>query len=272
MPDSTSAPRAVIADDERLLRDQLRARLAEVWPELEIVGEAKNGIEAVQLTEQLHPDLVFLDIRMPGMSGVEAARAIAQLPVAEQPGGESDDDAAGGWAGCEIVFITAYDQYAVQAFEQGAVDYLLKPIETARLAQALGRVRERLARPPADLSALLEQLQRGNPNERLQWITVLQGRDIQFIAVDDVCYFRADNKYIAVVTATGESLITTPLKELVARLDPGVFWQVHRGVVVNMHAVQSVRRSITGQLDLKLKARPEMLRVSAGYSHLFKHM
>nr|HET7859781.1 response regulator transcription factor [Caldimonas sp.] len=157
-------------------------------------------------------------------------------------------------------------------FEQGAVDYLLKPIETARLAQALGRVRARLAQPPADLSALLEQLKRGNDSERLQWITVLQGRDIQFIAVDDVCYFRADNKYIAVVTAAGESLITTPLKELVARLDPAIFWQVHRGVIVNMHAVQSVRRSITGQLDLKLKARPETLRVSAGYAHLFKHM
>jgi DNA-binding LytR/AlgR family response regulator len=126
--------------------------------------------------------------------------------------------------------------------------------------------------PLVDLSTLLEPLQRGNGSERLQWITVLQGRDIQFIAVDDVCYFRADNKYIAVVTATGESLITTSLKELVARLDANVFWQVHRGIVVNMHAVQAVRRSITGQLDLKLKSRPETLRVSAGYSHLFKHM
>jgi len=245
-------PTALIVEDEPLLAAELREELTRLWPELTLFDPVHDGVTALREIEAKRPDVLFLDVQMPGLTGIEVARVAG--------------------AKSHVVFITAYDQYAVQAFEQGAVDYLLKPIETARLAQALGRVRERLARPPADLSALLEQLQRGNPNERLQWITVLQGRDIQFIAVDDVCYFRADNKYIAVVTAIGESLITTPLKELVARLDPGVFWQVHRGVVVNMHAVQSVRRSITGQLDLKLKARPEMLRVSAGYSHLFKHM
>jgi DNA-binding LytR/AlgR family response regulator len=245
-------PTALIVEDEPLLAGEIREELTRMWPELTLLESVHDGVAALRAIEAHRPDVLFLDVQMPGLTGIEVARVAG--------------------AKSHVVFITAYDQYAVQAFEQGAVDYLLKPIETARLAQALGRVRARLAQPPADLSALLEQLQRGSSSERLQWITVLQGRDIQFIALDDVCYFRADNKYIAVVTASGESLITTPLKELVARLDPSVFWQVHRGVIVNMHAVQSVRRSITGQLDLKLKARPETLRVSAGYAHLFKHM
>ena len=242
---------ALIVEDEPLLAAELREELARLWPDLVLLEPVHDGVAALREIEAERPDVLFLDIQMPGLTGLEVARV------------------AGGRS--HIIFITAFDQYAVQAFEQGAVDYLLKQIETARLAQAIGRVRARLAQPPADLSALIEQLQRPG-GEKLQWITVLQGRDIQFIAVDDVSYFRADNKYIAVVTATGESLITTPLKELVARLDSAVFWQVHRGVVVNMHAVHSVRRSITGQLDLKLKSRPETLRVSAGYAHLFKHM
>jgi DNA-binding LytR/AlgR family response regulator len=245
-------PTALIVEDEPLLATELREELTRLWPELTLFEPVHDGVAALRAIEARRPDILFLDVQMPGLTGIEVARVAG--------------------AKSHVVFITAYDQYAVQAFEQGAVDYLLKPVETARLAQALGRVRARLSQPPADLSALLEHLQRGNPSERLQWITVLQGRDIQFIAVDDVCYFRADNKYIAVVTATSESLITTPLKELVARLDPNVFWQVHRGVVVNMHAVQTVRRSITGQYELKLKARPETLRVSAAYSHLIKHM
>ncbi|HSC64233.1 MAG TPA: LytTR family DNA-binding domain-containing protein [Caldimonas sp.] len=242
---------ALIVEDEPLLAAELREELVRLWPGLTLLEPVHDGVAALREIEASHPDVLFLDIQMPGLTGLEVARIAG--------------------ARSHIVFITAFDQYAVQAFEQGAVDYLLKPIDTARLAQAVGRVRERLSRPPADLGALIEQLQRPS-GEKLQWITVLQGRDIQFIAVDDVCYFRADNKYIAVVTASGESLITTPLKELVARLDPAAFWQVHRGVVVNMHAVHSVRRSITGQLDLKLKNRPETLRVSAGYAHLFKHM
>ena len=244
---------ALIVEDEPLLAAELREELARLWPGLTVFEPVHDGVAALREIESRRPDVLFLDVQMPGLTGIEVARVAG--------------------ARSHVVFITAFDQYAVQAFEQGAVDYLLKPIETARLAQAIGRVRARLQQPPADLSTLLDQLQRGASGaERLQWITVLQGRDIQFIAVDDVCYFRADNKYIAVVTPTGESLITTPLKELVARLDPALFWQVHRGVVVNMHAVHSVRRSITGQLDLKLKSRPETLRVSAGYAHLFKHM
>jgi DNA-binding LytR/AlgR family response regulator len=243
---------ALIVEDEPLLAAELRDELGRLWPGLTLLEPVHDGVAALREIESQRPDVLFLDVQMPGLTGIEVARVAG--------------------ARSHVVFITAFDQYAVQAFEQGAVDYLLKPIEPARLAQAIGRVRARLQQPPADLSTLLEQLQRGPGSERLQWITVLQGRDIQFIAVDEVCYFRADNKYIAVVTPTGESLITTPLKELVARLDATVFWQVHRGVVVNMHAVHSVRRSITGHLDLTLKSRPETLRVSAGYAHLFKHM
>jgi DNA-binding LytR/AlgR family response regulator len=243
---------ALIVEDEPLLADELREELTRLWPDLVLLEAVHDGVAALRAIEAQRPDVLFLDVQMPGLTGIEVARVAG--------------------AKSHVVFITAFDQYAIQAFEQGAVDYLLKPIETARLAQALGRVRARLQQAPVDLSALLEQLQRGGGGGRLQWITVLQGRDIQFISVDDVYYFRADNKYVAVVTATGESLITTPLKELVARLDPGIFWQIHRGVVVNLHAVHSVRRSITGQLDLKLKSRPETLRVSAAYVHLFKHM
>jgi DNA-binding LytR/AlgR family response regulator len=245
-------PTALIVEDEPLLAAELREEILHLWPELDVLDAVHDGVAALRAIEARHPDMLFLDVQMPGLTGIEVARIAGSRS--------------------HVVFITAFDHFAVQAFEHGAVDYLLKPLDTARLAQALGRVRARLQQPPADLSRLLEQLQRGGSSERLQWITVLQGRDIQFIAIDDVCYFRADSKYIAVVTATSESLITTPLKELLGRLDPTVFWQVHRGVVVNMHAVQSVRRSITGQLDLKLKSRSETLRVSAGYSHLFKHM
>lgn len=243
---------ALIVEDEPLLAAELQEELGHLWPELTLLDPVHDGLAALREIEAHRPDVLFLDVQMPGLTGIEIARIAGSRS--------------------HVVFITAFDHYAVHAFEQGAVDYLLKPLDTARLAQALGRVRARLRQAPADLGHLLEQIQRGGSTDRLQWITVLQGRDIQFISVDDVCYFRADNKYIAVVTASGEALITTPLKELVERLDPTVFWQVHRGVVVNMHAVHSVRRSITGQLDLKLKHRPETLRVSTGHSHLFKHM
>ena len=241
---------ALIVEDEPLLAAELREELKVLWPELTSVDSVHDGVAALRKIEAHRPDVLFLDVQMPGLSGIEVARIAG--------------------ARSHVVFITAFDHYAVEAFEQGAVDYLLKPIDTARLAQALGRVRLRLQQPPADMSALFEKLQRGG--DRLQWIMVPQGRDIQLIAVDDVCYFRADNKCIEVVTAAGESLITTPLRDLMGRLDPTVFWQVSRGVVVNMHTVQSVRRSLTGQLDLKLKGRPETLRVSTGYSHLFKRM
>ena len=277
--DAAERPRAVIADDERLLREQLRARLAEVWPELEIVAEAKNGLEAVQLTEQLHPDLVFLDIRMPGMSGVEAARAISQLPVTEPDG---EDDADDGWQGCEIVFITAYDQYAVEAFEQGVVDYVLKPAERERLQVTVGRLKKRLAErrseegPPATgMQQLLQKLAaRLDPSAapRLKWIQATVGQSIQMIPVEDVLFFISDEKYTRVQTATVEALIRKPIKELLEELDPKEFWQIHRATVVRVDAIAQVSRNLRGKQVVHLKGSDEKLEVSRSFGHLFRQM
>jgi DNA-binding LytR/AlgR family response regulator len=282
--------RALIADDERLLREQLRSRLAEVWPGLEIVAEAKNGSEAVQLTESQHPDLVFLDIRMPGMTGVEAARAIAQLPT--------DDDTSDGWRGCEIVFITAYDQYAIEAFEQGVVDYVLKPAERERLAITVERIRKRLAQraaegergdvgvlvdgagqgtdaPPANMQLLLQNLAaRMDPAKapRLRWIQATVGQSIQMIPVEDVLFFISDEKYTRVQTATIEALIRKPIKELIDELDANVFWQIHRSTLVNTKFIAGVTRDLRGRQLVAVKGHPEKLEVSRSFTGLFKGM
>lgn len=275
--DSAAAPaRAVIADDERLMREQLRARLAEVWPELEIVAEAKNGREAVELTEAHRPDLVFLDIRMPGMTGVEAARAIAQLPT---------DDEAAGWPGCEVVFITAYDQYAVEAFEQGVVDYVLKPAERARLVVTVDRIKKRLAQrrdpsaDPADAPPALQQLlqklsARMDPAKapQLRWIQATVGQNIQMIPVDDVLFFISDEKYTRVQTAAIEALIRKPIKELVDELDAEVFWQIHRSTLVNTRHIAGVGRDLRGRQLVAVKGHPENLEVSRSFAGLFKGM
>ncbi len=267
--------RAVIADDERLMREQLRARLAEVWPELQIVAEAKNGIEAVELTRQHQPDIVFLDIRMPGMTGVEAARQIAQIPD------ETED-----WLGCEIVFITAYDQYAVEAFEQGVVDYVLKPAERERLQLTVERVRKRLAlreathEPPpsagADMQQLLHklahQLNPGAAAQRLKWIQASVGQSIQMIPVDEVLFFISDEKYTRVQTATLEALIRKPIKELIDELDPEVFWQIHRSTLVNTQAIAGVSRDMRGRQLVSVKGHTEKLEVSRSFAGLFKGM
>ena len=267
--------RALIADDERLMREQLRTRLAEVWPELELVGEAKNGVEAVELTATLHPDLVFLDIRMPGMTGVEAARQIAQLP----PG----DD----WKGSEIVFITAYDQYAVEAFEQGVVDYVLKPAERERLALTVERIKKRLAQREADgaahgdpspaalqrlLNSLAAKLDPGAGADRLKWIQATVGQSIQMIPVEDVLFFISDEKYTRVQTAQLEALIRKPIKELVEELDMNLFWQIHRSTLVNTKAIAGVSRDLRGRQLVAVKGRPEKLEVSRSYAGLFKGM
>ncbi|WP_372525486.1 LytR/AlgR family response regulator transcription factor [Piscinibacter sp.] len=279
--------RALIADDERLMREQLRARLAEVWPELEIVAEAKNGAEAVQLTEQLHPDLVFLDIRMPGMTGVDAARRIAQLPTYEPvPDGAGNDDAE-GWPGCEIVFVTAYDEYAVEAFEQGVVDYVLKPAERERLALTVQRVRKRMAQrggngEPAPLPAhtpdmqqllqkLAAQLNPGAP-PKLKWIQATVGPQIQMIPVEDVLFFISDEKYTRVQTATLEALIRKPIKELIEELDMNLFWQIHRSTLVNTKAIAGVSRDLRGRQLVAVKGHPEKLEVSRSFTGLFKGM
>lgn len=271
-------PRAVLADDERLMREQLRARLAEAWPELDIVAEARNGLEAVALVDEHRPDIVFLDIRMPGLTGVDAARQIAQLPPRD--GHEDDDDLP------EIVFITAYDQYAVEAFEQGVVDYVLKPAERERLQLTAQRLRTRLdARrrgeaapeaPAQPLQQLLHQLSaRLNPGgapQYLKWIQANVGSTIQMIAVDEVLFFVSDEKYTRVQTAQVEALIRKPIKELVDELDPQQFWQIHRSTLVNVKAIAGIARDFRGRQIVSVRGHPEKLEVSRSYAGLFKGM
>ena len=274
--------RAVLADDERLMREQLRARLAEVWPELEIVAEAKNGLEAVQLVQEHRPDIVFLDIRMPGLTGVEAARQIAQLPPRPTPEGEdgSDDDDLVP----EIDFITAYDQYAVEAFEQGVADYVLKPAERDRLQLTVERIRKRLAArasgddapPGPNLQQLLHKLSAGlHPGaapQYLQWIQATVGQAIQMIPVDDVLFFISDEKYTRVQTAQVEALIRKPIKELVDEVDPRLFWQIHRSTLVAVKAIAGVTRDFRGRQIVSVKGHGEKLEVSRSYTGLFKGM
>ena len=276
--------RALIADDERLMREQLRSRLSEVWPELEIVAEAKNGQEAVTLTEQHHPDIVFLDIRMPVLTGVDAARQIAQLPTYDE---------AQGWPGCEIVFITAYDQYAVEAFEQGVVDYVLKPAERERLLVTVARIQKRLADragagdDSGDASApvlpthtpemqqLLQRLSgQINPHApaKLQWIQATVRQAIQMIPVEDVLFFISDEKYTRVQTATVEALIRKPIKELVEELDMTLFWQIHRSTLINVKAIAGVSRDERGRQLVSVRGLTEKLEVSRSYAGLFKAM
>jgi DNA-binding LytR/AlgR family response regulator len=275
---TAARPRAVLADDERLMREQLRARLAEVWPELEIVAEARNGLEAVERVREHRPDVVFLDIRMPGATGVEAARQIAQLPP---PDDAPDDDVLVP----EIVFITAYDQYAVEAFEQGVADYVLKPAEHGRLALTVERLRQRLeartdagaiAPPGPNLQALLHQLSaRLNPSQPpqyLRWIQATVGQSIQMIPVDEVLFFVSDEKYTRVQTAQVEALIRKPIKELVDELDPIAFWQIHRSTLVAVKAIAGVARDFRGRQIVSVKGHGEKLEVSRSYLGLFKGM
>jgi DNA-binding LytR/AlgR family response regulator len=240
----------LIAEDEPLLAAEIGEELLRLWPQAEIVATVHDGHAALQALETLKPQVCFLDVQMPGLSGLELARLAAGR--------------------AHIVFITAYDQYALQAFDEGAVGYLLKPLDTVKLARTLQRVKERLAQPPADLSNLVARLQ--PTAEPLRWITVQRGKELQLITVDDVEYFRADNKYVAVVTADSEALISLPLKELVARLDGELFWQVHRSTIVNARAIRSVSRSLSGKLSIQLKNRPEALEVSSAYAHRFKQL
>jgi len=274
---NTTAPpiRAVIADDERLMREQLRARLAEVWPELQIVAEARNGLEAVELVNQHRPELVFLDIRMPGLTGVDAARQIAQMEV-------GDDEHLP-----EIVFITAYDQYAVEAFEQGVCDYVLKPAERERLQITAQRIRARLAQrdapeaeggasapPPIQqmLHKLAAQLSPGGTPRYLDWIQASVGQGIQMIAVAEVLFFISDEKYTRVQTPTTEALIRKPIKELIDELDPAVFWQIHRSTPVNVKAIAGITRDFRGRQIVSVRGHNEKLEVSRSYTHLFKGM
>jgi DNA-binding LytR/AlgR family response regulator len=247
-------PTALIAEDEPLMRERLKEKLAEAWPELEIVAEAADGDEALALFDIHSPQVAFLDIRMPGRTGLDVAAAIG--------------------ADCHVVFITAYDQYAIDAFQAGAVDYLLKPVETERLAATIERVKKALAAPPRDLSALLAQLRAtATPGSaRLKWIKAAVGKQVKLIAVEDVVYFQADTKYTRVVLAQSEALIRTPLKDLLAELDPDRFWQIHRGTIVNLDAVAGVLREDAERQLVLLKNRPEKLPISRQFTQLFKQM
>jgi DNA-binding LytR/AlgR family response regulator len=244
---------ALIAEDEPLLADEIREELARLWPELIVCAQASDGFSALEAIERERPDVLFLDVEMPGLSGIEVARLSGSR--------------------AHVIFITAFDRYAIQAFEEGAIDYVLKPLDSARLARAVQRVKERLGRAPADLSQLIDQLKRAAaPPDALRWITVLNGQEIRLITIDDVICFEADNKYVAVVTIEGESLITTPLRELLAGLDPSVFWQIHRGTIVNVNAIESVRRLPGGKLEVQLKKIARKLAVSDRFAHLFRQM
>jgi DNA-binding LytR/AlgR family response regulator len=247
-------PTALIAEDEPLMLERLKERLAAAWPELEIVAEAADGDAALAAFAAHSPQVAFLDIRLPGRSGLDVAAAVG--------------------AECHVVFVTAYDQYALQAFDAGAVDYLLKPVEADRLAATVERVKRKLASPPPDLSALVAELRTaiGAETPRLKWIKAAVGKQVKLIAVADVLYFQADTKYTRVVLAQSEALIRTPLKELLAALDPDQFWQVHRGTIVNVGAVAGVVREDAEKQFVALKGRPERLPVSRQFFHRFRQM
>jgi len=244
---------ALIAEDEPMMRAQLKGRLAQAWPELEIVGEAQNGEEALALADEKRPDIAFLDIRMPVLSGLDVARELAGR--------------------CHIVFVTAYDDYAIAAFDEGAVDYVLKPPMPERIAKVVSRLKARAAQPPLDLSALLAKLAAQEPAQGpLKWIRASLGNSMKMIAVDDVLYFHAEDKYTKVVTAEGEALIRKPIKDLYEELDQEAFWQIHRSAIVSLRAIARVDRDWRGEPVIVLKGRDEMLAVSRTFAHRFKAM
>jgi DNA-binding LytR/AlgR family response regulator len=246
---------AVIADDEPLLRAQLRSRLARVWPELAVVHEMENGRDVLQVLEDHRPALFFLDIHMPGVNGLEAARAIGSR--------------------AHVVFVTAFDQYAVEAFERGAVDYILKPFNEDRLGLTVARLKERLASSPARIEDLVEALASrlgARPGEHLRWIKASVGSNVRLIPVEEILFFQSDEKYTRVVTCEAESLIRKPIRELLDELDPAKFWQIHRATIVNVDHIASVRRGLKDQAEISLRDHAETLVVSRAFTHLFKQM
>jgi DNA-binding LytR/AlgR family response regulator len=246
---------AVIADDEPLLRAQLRTRLARLWPELTIVHEMENGRDILQVLEEHDADLFFLDIHMPGVSGLDAAKAICGR--------------------AHVVFVTAFDQYAVEAFERGAIDYVLKPFNEERLALTVERLKERLGSRPPELAELFESLaSRLGPraSEHLRWIKASVGSNVRLIPVEEVLFFQSDEKYTRVVTQEAESLIRKPIRELLEELDPAKFWQIHRATIVNVDYIAQVRRGLKDQAEISLRDHGETLVVSRAFTHLFKQM
>jgi DNA-binding LytR/AlgR family response regulator len=264
--------RALIADDEDLPRSELRRMLAQAWPDLQVVAECEHGPAAVEALAAHQPDIAFLDVRMPGLSGLDVARAAA----------------AATWP-CHVVFTTAYDSHAIDAFNTGAVDYLLKPVRADRLEQAVRRLQQRrlAATPAPDLQALVEQLSArlaagagglGAPGAarpgmpRLRWLSASVGDVIKMFSIDEVLFFQSDEKYTRVVTGGDEAHVRKPLKEIAEGLDPEVFWQVHRGVIVRASAIARAQRDDSGRISLQLKTHPERLQVSQAYGFRFKPM
>ncbi|MES2151706.1 MAG: LytTR family DNA-binding domain-containing protein [Pseudomonadota bacterium] len=249
---------ALIVDDEAPMRNQLRARLQEAWPGLAISGEAANGIDAVAMAGQLRPDIIFLDIRMPGMSGIDAARQL--------------------YAHSHIVFVTAYDQYAIDAFEHGAMDYLLKPVTIDRLRMTCERLRARLLKNPEDIGEQLAKLTqllqdgRDGKHEYLRWIQAQVGSSLRMISTREVLFFQSDEKYTRVQTGSAELLIRKTLKELADELDPDEFWRIHRSTLVRVDAIAEVTRDLRGRQMLKVRNFPEALEVSRNHAHLFQQM
>ena len=246
--------RVVIAEDEPLLRSQLRELLAATWPECEIAQLAENGLQAIRALEEHKPEVMFLDIHMPEASGLE---------VAHHASGR-----------CHVVFVTAYDQYAVAAFEEGAVDYVMKPLSLARIATAVQRVKQRLQTTPPNLSGLLEHLKEAPAKKGiyLRWINASKGEEVQLITTEEIKYFQSDTKYTRVVASKREGLIRKSIKELSEELDPNTFWQIHRATIVNLNAIESVGRDMNGHVILRLKDRTETLQVSQPFAHLFRQM
>jgi DNA-binding LytR/AlgR family response regulator len=247
-------PTAILAEDEQILRTQLEHKLGKLWPDLEIIASVEDGAAALEALEDRTPDFMFLDIQMPEMTGLEVARHVGSRS--------------------HVVFVTAYDQYAIQAFEAGAVDYVLKPVTDERFSLTIERLKAKVATPPPDLGSLLSQLaqQVNGKRERLQWIKATVGQQLKLIPVNEVLFFQSDEKYTRVVTKESEALIKTPIRELLDGLDPDAFWQIHRSTIVNAGAIAGVTRDFRGQAHVKVKGRDDSLIVSRIYSHLFKQM
>ena len=247
------SPTALIAEDEPLLRAELKRALATVWPELTLCSEAEDGLSAIRALGAHAPDVLFLDIQLPAASGIEVARHAS---------GRS-----------HVVFVTAYDKYAVAAFEEGAVDYLLKPFSIERLQIAVARVKRRLHSAPASLDGILRALTTNAPRKsHLRWVTLRRGQELDLVTVDEVCYFQADHKYTLVYTPSQESLIRKPIKELVEELDPDVFWQIHRSTLVNVNAIAGISRDLRGRMRVRLKQRQELLAVGESFAHRFREL
>ena len=245
--------KAIIAEDEKHLADDLQRRLQRLWPELEIVAVVHDGVRAAAELSEIKPDFAFLDIRMPGKSGLDAARSAP--------------------AGCRVVFVTAFDDHAVQAFEQAAADYLLKPVSDERLARCVERLKQQATVAPDELLVRLQRLLATPAKpEYLQWLRAQVGQTVRLVAAEDVCYLQSADKYTLLLTGDAEMLLRTPLKDLIAQLDPQHFWQVHRGTIVNARKIDSAHHDLLSKVTLTLRDRPEKIAVSRSYAHLFRQM